>query len=158
MTSHLCEAVAEKIGHAESLYHRLVLVTGTDGSSGTTVLKEVAECIDAPLINVGLELSRRLLDLTERQRRIQVPLLLGGIVAKTASDVVLLDNIGLLFDIALRQNPLGLLQRLSRCRTVVAAWNGSIEDGHILHAVPGHPEYRRYPVDGIPVVGAQAVE
>ncbi len=158
MTSHLCDAVAEKIGHAESLYHRLVLVTGTDGSAGTTVLKEVAECIDAPLINVGLELSRRLLDLTERQRRIQVPRLLGGIVAETASGVVLLDNIGLLFDIALRQNPLGLLQRLSRCRTVVAAWNGSIEDGHIFHAVPGHPEYRRYPVDGIPVVGAQAVE
>ena len=158
MTSHLCEAVAEKIGHAENLYHRLVLVTGTDGSSGTTVLKEVAECFDASLVNVGLELSRRLLDLTEQQRRIQIPRLLGGIVAETASDVVLLDNIGLLFDITLRQNPLGLLQRLSRRRTVVAAWNGSIEDGHILHAVPGHPEYRRYPVDGIPVVGAQAVE
>ena len=158
MTSHLCEAVTGKIGHAESLYHRLVLVTGTDGSAGTTVLKEVAECIDAPLVNVGLELSRRLLDLTGQQRRIRVPRLLGGIVAETASDVVLLDNIGLLFDIALRQNPLGLLQRLSRRRTVVAAWNGSIEDGHILHAVPGHPEYRRYPVNGIPVVGAQAAE
>ena len=31
MTMHLSEAVAEKIGHAESLYHRLVLVVGTDG-------------------------------------------------------------------------------------------------------------------------------
>ena len=27
MTSHLSEAVAERLGHAESLYHRLVLVT-----------------------------------------------------------------------------------------------------------------------------------
>ena len=157
MTSHLSEAVAERLGHAESLYHRLVLVTGADGSANTAALKAVAECIDAPLINVSLDLSLQLLDLTERQRRIRVPYLLGGIVVEAASNVVLLYNIELLFDITLRQDPLGLLQRLSRRRTVVAAWNGSMEDGHIHYAEPGHPEYRRYPVDGVLVVGAETV-
>ena len=157
MTRHLFEAVVEKIGHAESLYHRLVLVVGPEGSGKTTALRDVAERIDVPLINVSLELSRRLLDLTERQRRIQVPPLLGGIVAETAGDVVLLDNVEFLFDIALRQDPLGLLQRLSRRRTVVATWNGSMEDNHIVYAVPEHPEYRRYPVDGVLVAGAEAV-
>ena len=157
MTSHLSEAVVDQIGHAESLYHRLVLVVGPEGSGKTSALRDVAERIDAPLINVGLELSRRLLDLTERQRRIRVPPLLGGIVAETAGDVVLLDNVEFLFDIALRQNPLGLLQRLSRRRTVVATWNGSMEDGHIVYAVPDHSEYRRYPVDGILVAGAEAL-
>ena len=157
MTKHLSEAVNEKIGHAESLYHRLVLVVGTDGLAKASALKETAKCIDAPLINVSLELSRRLLDLTERQRRIRVPELLGRIVTKTASNVVLLDNLELLFDIALHQNPLGLLQRLSRRRTVVATWNGAMEDGHIVYAVPGHPEYRRYPVDGFLVVDAEGV-
>ena len=157
MTSHLSETVVEQIGHAESLYHRLVLVVGPESSGKTSALRDVAERIDAPLINVGLELSRRLLDLTERQRRIRVPPLLGGIVAETAGDVVLLDNVEFLFDIALRQNPLGLLQRLSRRRTVVATWNGSVEDGHIVYAVPDHSEYRRYPVDGILVAGAEAL-
>ena len=42
MTSHLSEAVAEKIGHAESLYHRLVLVAGADGSADAAALKAVA--------------------------------------------------------------------------------------------------------------------
>ena len=158
MTSHLSEAVAEQIGHAESLYHRLVLVVGPDGSGKTSALRDVAERIDAPLVNVGLELSCRLLDLTERQRRIRVPMLLGRIVAETASDVVLLDNVEFLFDIALRQNPLGVLQRLSRRRTVVATWNGSMVDGHIVYAAPGHSEYRRYPVDGFLVTVAEAME
>ena len=157
MTSHLSEAVVEKIGHAESLYHRLVLVVGPEGSGKTTALRDVAERIDAPLINVGLDLSCRLLDLTERQRRVRVPLLLGGIAAKTEGTVVLLDNVELLFDIALRQDPLRLLQRLSRHRTVVATWNGSMEDGHIVYAVPDHPEYRRYPVDGVLVANAETV-
>ena len=157
MTRHLSEAVAEKIGHAESLYHRLVLVVGTDGLAKASTLKETAECIDAPLVNVSLELSRRLLDLTERQRRIRVPSLLGGIVFEAASNVVLLDNLELLFDIALRQNPLGLLQRLSRRRTVVATWRGSMESGHIVYAEPGHPEYRRYPVEDLLIVDAEEV-
>ena len=157
MTRHLSEAVAEKVEHAEGLYYRLVLVVGADGLASAPTWKEVAECVAAPLINVSLELSRRLLDLTERQRRIRVPRLLGGIVAAAESNVVLLDNIGLLFDIALRQDPLSLLQSLSRRRTVVAIWSGSMESGDVVYAVPDHPEYRRYPVDGFLVVDAEEV-
>ena len=154
MTSHLYEAVNEKIGHAASLYHRLVLVVGAVGAGKTAALKDIAACTGAPLINVSLDLSRRLLDLTERQRPLRVPRLLEQIVTETERDVVLLDNVELLFDVALRQDPLRLLQGLSRSRTVVAAWTGSAEDGHIRYAAAGHPEYRRYPVDAILVAGA----
>ena len=38
---------------------------------------------------------------------------------------------------------------------MVAAWNGSMEDSHIHYAVPGHPEYRRCPVDGVLVAVAE---
>ena len=149
MTRRLSEEVSEKIKHAEGLYHRLVLVVGSEGKGKTDALKEVADRIGAPLININLELSRRMLDLTERQRTLQVQPLLDRIVAERESDVVLLDTIEILFDVALEQNPLSLLQSLSRSRTVAAAWNGSIEDNHIHYAAPGHPEYRRYPMDGI---------
>ena len=157
LTSHLSEAVAEKIGHAQSLYHRLVIFVGADSPERTSTARDISECIDAPRINVSLELSRRLLDLTERQRRIRVPELLGRIVTKTASSVVLLDNTELLFDIALRQDPLRLLQRLSRRRTVVATWSGSVKGGHIVYAEPGHPEYRRYPAEDLLIVDAEEV-
>ena len=157
MTRHLAEAVNERLAHAESLYHRLVLVVGGDGGGKTAALRDLAERTGAPLLNVGAELSRRLLDLPEWQRPIRVAPLLDQVAAETEGDVVLLDNIELLFDVALRQDPLRLLQGLSRSRTVVAAWNGSTEDGHILYAAPGHPEYRRSPVDGVLVVGAEAV-
>ena len=157
MTSRLAEAVAEKIEHAGSLYHRLVLVLGPERSESATALKDIAERIDAPLINVGLELSRRLLDLTERQRRFRVPILLERLAATSEGEIVLLDNVELLFDSTLRQDPLAVLQRLSRRRTVVATWNGPMEDGHIYYAVPGHPEYRRYPVDGVLVAVAEAM-
>jgi len=87
-----------------------------------------------------------MLDLTERQRALQLPRLLGEIVGEATGELVLLDNIEILFDVHLKQDPLRLLQGLSRNKTVVAAWNGSIVDGHMTYAVPDHPEYRRYPI------------
>ena len=158
MTSHLAEAVNEQIGHAERLYHRLVLVVGAEGTGKTTALRDLTDTTGAPLINVGVELSRRLLDLAEWQRSIRVAPLLDRIVAETGSGVILLDNIELLFDLALHQDPLLLLRGLSRRRTIVASWNGSMEEGHIQYAVPGHLEHRRCPVDGVLVVDAEAAK
>ena len=146
MAKSLADQVLRKIGEARELYHRLILVVGPPGSGKTEALQEVSASASASLINVNLELSRRMLDLTERQRALQVPRLLRGIVSEATGEVVLLDNIELLFDVRLKQDPLHLLQRLSRDKTVVATWSGSIVDGHITYAVPGHPEYRRYPI------------
>ena len=250
MARPLSERVIQEIGEAGSLYHRLVLVVGAAGAGKTAALREVAKRIGAPLVNVNLELSRSMLDLTERQRPLQVRRLLEGIVAESGSagpfhadrlvagyrgappflgtlvprppssfprkresrcsgtlvsrpqvrrqdhhesmraghkrsqdihrpdstepghlrepvpqretvscgsGVVLLDNIEILFDAALRQHPLRLLQDLSRSRTVAAAWNGSVEGNHVRHAAAGHPEYRRYPLDGVRAVRAEAV-
>ena len=85
-----------------------------------------------------------MLDLTERQRSLQLPRLLGEIVNETEGDVALLDNVEILFDVALKQDPLRLLQGLSRNKTIIASWNGSIDKDSLTYAVPGHPEYRRY--------------
>ena len=52
------------------------------------------------------------------------------------SEVVLLDNIELLFATELAQDPLRLLQSLSRNRTIVAAWPGNFDGGALTYAEP----------------------
>ena len=146
MAEPLVDKVLRKIGEARELYYRLILVVGPAGSGKTKALQEVSVSTSVPLINVNLELSRRMLDLTERQRALQARKLLGEIVGEVAGNLVLLDNIEILFDVHLKQDPLRLLQGLSRNKTVVAAWNGSIVDDRLTYAVPDHPEYRRYPI------------
>jgi hypothetical protein len=66
--------------------------------------------------------------------------------------VVLLDNIEILFDPSLKQDPLRLLQGLSRNKTIIAAWNGSFVNGYITYAKPDHSEYRRYPAINILII------
>lgn len=143
MAGLLADQIVRKMKQADGLYHRLMLVVAPAGAGKTTALRDVQERVGAPLINVNLGLSRRMLDLTERRRALQLPRLLREIINDAKVEAVLLDNIEILFDLSLKQDPLRLLQGLSRNKTLVAAWNGSIDGDHMIYAVPNHPEYRR---------------
>lgn len=157
MAEPLADRVIRRIGQAAELYHRLVMLVAPAGAGKTAALQDVHERTMAPLVNVNLELSRRMLDLTERQRALQLPRLLAEIVGASAADVVLLDNVEVLFDVSLKQDPLRLLQGLSRNKTVVAAWSGSSDGEHMVYATPDHPEYKRYPLRDFLVVNPEAV-
>ena len=146
MAEALSQKVLARIDGARALYHRLILVAAPSGAGKSEALREVAASTGTRLLNLNLELSRRMLDLTERERALRLPALLDEVVGRDDS-LVLLDNIELLFDAALRQDPLRLLQGVSRNRTIVAAWNGTLEKGYLTYAAPEHPEYRRYSRD-----------
>lgn len=157
MVEPLADRVIRRIGQAAELYYRLVMLVAPAGAGKTAALQDVHERTAAPLVNVNLELSRRMLDLTERQRALQLPRLLAEILRASAADVVLLDNVEVLFDLSLKQDPLRLLQGLSRNKTVVVAWSGSIDGEHMVYATPDHPEYKRYPIRDFLVVNPEAV-
>ncbi|MEP6653260.1 MAG: BREX-3 system P-loop-containing protein BrxF [Myxococcales bacterium] len=130
---------------AANLYHRLVLVVGPARSGKTRLLQAAAAANGWPLINVNQRVSELLLELTQRQRALRVPRLVGDVLGSTAADVVLIDNLELLFSPDLAQDPLRLLQGLARNRTVVASWPGVMVGKQLTYAEPSHPEYRRYP-------------
>ena len=152
----LPDVIIAKAGHAAQIYHRLVLLVGPRGTDKTAAMQAVGGRLDVPLINVNLELARRMLELTERQRRLRLARLLDEIVGK--HPLVLLDNTEMLFDVSLAADPLRLLQGLSRNRTVVATWNGLDADGWLTYATPDHPEHRRYPSRELLLVTTQGVE
>ena len=146
---HAVKQVLSSIGEASGLYHRLVLLIAPSGKGKTKVLQEVSRQSGVAVVNLNLELSRMMLELTQRQRVLELPRILNEIIAEAANHVVIFDNTEMLFDINLKQDPLRLLQGASRNRTVVASWNGAIDNGYITYAAPGHPEYRRYSVHGV---------
>ena len=143
----MAEPIHDKIKRsllaAEGLYHRLALLVGETGSGKTGVLRDVAEEFGTSVINVNLALSSELLELTAKQRSLRLPGILDQIADKAQLPVVL-DNLEILFDKDLKQDPLRLLQGISRNRAVVASWNGTMTSGRLLYAETGHPEYRSY--------------
>ena len=127
-------------------YYRLALVVGPTDSGKTPLLIELCSRQNIPYLNVNLALSQRLLDLTGKERPLRVRRLLDNVIREQPGDIVVLDNIELLFDPILHQDPLVCLQALSRNKTLVVAWGGAYENEKriLTYAEPGHPEYRRY--------------
>ena len=143
MTDLLHNKIRQSLQQAEELYFRLVLLAGPEESRKSAALREFAEELGTSVINVNLELSRQLLDLTAGQRSLRLPEIFKHIVEQ-AQPPVILDHLEILFDQQLQLDPLRLLQTSSRNFTVLASWNGSVNSGKLEHADPSHPEYRRY--------------
>jgi len=152
MDEQTVETAREMLRNAEQLYHRLVLLVAPSRSGKTACLKELHEANEIPYVNVGLDLSRRMLPLIDRQRALQLPDLLEAVLSETDSAEVLVDNIEVLFSPELKQDPLRLLEYMARNRSLLAAWPGHIEGNRITYAAPGHPEYRRYEIKDFLVI------
>ena len=143
MAERINDKIRRSLQSAEEVYHRLVLLVGQTGSGKTGVLRDVAKEFGTSVINVNLTLSSRLLELTAKQRSLRLPRIIDQI-GDNAHAPVVLDNIEILFDKDLKQDPLRLLQGISRNRVVLASWNGTFTDGRLSYAETDHPEYRAY--------------
>ena len=152
MVEPIQEKVMQSLHAAEGLYYRLVLLVGEAGSGKTGVLQDVANELGTSVINVNLELSGKLLELTAKQRSIRLPAIFAQVTDHADSPVVL-DNLEILFDKTLELDPLRLLEVISRNRSIVASWNGTINSGKLTYADADHPEYRKYESVDALVVG-----
>jgi midasin (ATPase involved in ribosome maturation) len=91
----------QAIREAASQYFRLVILAGEPGSGKTAALQSLAHNLGCKLVNVNLELSKRMLELTRTQRSRQVERLLKEVITNVSGEVVLLDNLEILFDTGL---------------------------------------------------------
>lgn len=138
------DELKKQIAAARSRYYRLVLLVGSAATGKTKILVQIAKDKGYPYINLNLMLSQKLLEYPAKIRALRLPRIVETIIGETGKDTVLLDNTEILFDPVLQQDPLRLLQQVSRNRTIVAAWNGKFEGGALIYAEPDHPEYRKY--------------
>ncbi|CAJ5232249.1 Uncharacterised protein [Burkholderia pseudomallei] len=146
----MLEKLEHLVGEVAALHSKLILLVGRPGSGKTALLTELANRRSAKVMNVGAALGKRLAALSLRQRALQANVLMRELADEYATgDLLLLDNIDLLFDQTLKLDPLDLLKRHAHSRRVVAAWPGELRDGRLIYAEMGHPEYQDYSLDGL---------
>lgn len=146
--------IEDRLNYVERRYHRLVLLVGPSSSGKTRVLKRLYKVNPERYIylNLSLELSTRLKDVVKSDRPFKVRDLLEEIISETSGEVLLVDNIEVLFDPELKLKPLNCLRSLSRLRTIVATWNGSYDDGFLTYAEPWHREYQRCKIEDVEII------
>lgn len=146
----MIDRLEQLIEDVAALHSKLVLIIGAAGSGKSKLLAELARRRAVSVLEVGSALGRRLATQPVKQRALQAPGILRELVDEHGmGDLLLLDNIELLFDSTLQLDPLDLMRQLARARRVVAAWPGELRHGHLVYAEIGHPEHRDYGLDGI---------
>lgn len=149
MNSDIAAQIESAVIHASTLYHRLVFLVGQDSDEQSDVLLTVAGKHDWPIKNLGLALSQQLLDVPRRHRAAALPRVLAGLFEGVEGQVLCLDHIEVLFTPELKQDPVRLLQGLSRNQTLVVSWPGARDGTTLMYAERDHPEYYKQPVVGL---------
>jgi len=138
------------IDEVGALQSKLILLIGPPKSGKTGLLNALAKSRGVSPLNVGAELGGRLASLPQKQRSLQTTTILRELADQHAKDnLLLLDNIEVLFDQSLKLDPLDLLKRHAHARRVVAVWPGELDDGRLTYADMGHPEHQDYGIGGL---------
>lgn len=149
----MLEKLEQLIGEIGDLNSKLILLVGPSHSGKTSLLRELGVKLHVDPLNVGLELGRRLAATPNNKRGFSAGELLREIAdQEQIGDLLLLDNLELLFEKGLQINPLDLVKRLAHSKRVVAVWPGELRGDRLIYADMGHPEHRDYSRDGVVVL------
>lgn len=145
--------IEQLIGEIGDLNSKLILLVGPSRSGKTRLLRDIGIKLHIDPMNVGLELGRRLAATPKNKRGFSAGELLREMADQNlGGDLLLLDNLELLFEKGLQINPLDLVKRLAHSKRVVAVWPGELRSDRLIYADMGHPEHRDYSRDGVVVL------
>jgi len=146
----MIEALDRLVEDVSGLNSKLVLLIGHPRTGKSSLLGRLAENRQMRLLNVGMELGRKLLSVSSTRRHLQATDMLKELADDSSHNgMLIMDNIEILFDQTLKLSPLELLKRHAHARRVVAAWPGELREGRLSYATTGHPEHQDYGIDGL---------
>ncbi|MCR6524416.1 BREX-3 system P-loop-containing protein BrxF [Lysinibacillus capsici] len=144
MKPQFLQSIKQNVVIVRMSYYKQIYVY--DYKYGNSV-KVFSEIENIPYINVNMELSEKLIAISQSKRKYYVTEFLQGIIMDRTEEIICLDYFELLFHPELAVNPFQLLRDISRNKVLVISWRGNIEGDSLIHAEPGHPEYKRQAVE-----------
>jgi AAA15 family ATPase/GTPase len=131
------------IDDAKKSVNQLILIVGPIGSGKSAMLKD-AFSYNFTSINLGLELSRKLMNLSKERRVLDAEEIALSIIDNKNPARLALDNMEILFEHPIQLNPLTFLKKVSQQRLTIATWNGSSESHKLCYGKNGCPTYQEF--------------
>lgn len=114
----------------------LVILSGQQAQS--------SDLVEYETLDLNPLLSERLIEMSEQDRPELIASLMSNIIHETATNVVLITGLEILFDRSLKVDPIRLLRVCAKNKTLLASWPGDQTSSGLIYASPNHPEYRKY--------------
>ena len=145
------QRVVECVHQVEKNSEHVVLIVGKPGSGKSKVLRELDAMRGWKYVDSRTLLNSDFMELPPKARAAEAAITIGKQLERKGAQVILLDNIQVLFTPLLQLEPLDLLRNLSRKQTIVAAWPGDYQDGCLV-IVRSPGEVREYPAEGLQII------
>jgi hypothetical protein len=151
MNAEFQETLDGTIRHAASARHRLVLVVGEAGSGKSAFLQSIAAAHAMQFLSLGEPLGIRLLETSPRTRPLIIEDAVRQLIDGTRAGVCM-DGTDILFNPALRCDPLRLACSISQNTFVAYSLTGRIEGKRFVRGYPDHPEFYSEELPSVPII------
>lgn len=148
MNNRYMERLKAEVPLLHNQYNRLLFIFE---SKSDYTLKIFSQEYKIPYININLYLSEKLKEVPLNKRTFRAIAYMNELV-KGDSEILSFDYYEILFDSSLRLNVFDIFKNLSRNKTLLVSWRGVIEQGFLVHAIPGHSEYKRESIAGMKII------
>jgi len=146
------QMVTDYVQELKDSQERLVLIVGKPGSGKSKIMRELGLNRGWRYVDCRELVTDELLELVPKARPREAPGIMDKMLERERADVILLDNVQVLFTPILNLDPLALLRQLGKKHTIVAAWPGDYENSRLSYLETGLPEPKRYPATELKVI------
>jgi hypothetical protein len=131
------------IDDAKQSVNQLILIVGPTGSGKSAMLENAASYNFTP-INLGLDLSRKLMNLPNESRVMDSEDIAISIIESKNPTRLAIDNTELLFEKPIQINPLTFLKKVSQRWLTIATWNGTTAKNKLIYGKQGCSKYEEF--------------
>lgn len=148
----IIQRIVETVRDGQKSAERLVLLVGRPGSGKSKLLRELSTIRGWKYVNCRTFLTEELLEMVPKVRAQEAAGLIAKALDALAAEVVVLDDMQVLFAPVLQVDPLNLLKHLGRRFSIVAAWPGQYDGKKLSIAATGLPDPKLYDAAGLTII------
>lgn len=135
------DKISEKLEQMKEGNKRLLLIIGQPGSGKSKLIHEYSNNTGIPIINFNTIFGE------EAKDNIDLVATMKDFLKNYNQEVLLLDNKRILYSKNSKIDMLAFLKDLSNDKIIVSTWNGTIEDGQLVHIRSKAPSDLIYSVE-----------
>ncbi len=148
----IIQRIVETVRDGQKSAERLVLLVGRPGSGKSKLLRELSTIRGWRYVNCRTFLTEELLEMVPKVRAQEATSLIARSLEAMVAEVVVLDDMQVLFAPVLQVDPLNLLKTLGRKFSIVAAWPGEYDGECLSVATTGKLDPKIYDAKGLTIV------
>lgn len=148
----IIQQIVETVREGQKSPECLVLLVGRPGSGKSKLLRELATIRGWQYVNCRALLTEELLEMIPKVRAQEAPRMILAALEALKPEIVVLDDLQVLFAPVLQVDPLRLLRQISRKFSVVAAWPGMYDGVKLIAAASSNTEPKDYDAKGLTII------